>query len=95
MGVCNHFAEIDLDLVTQSEVCEECVKTGDSWVSLRVCKVCGHVGCCDSSPNRHARAHYHETNHAIIGPANPADGADWLWCYPHNAYVDRENGELR
>lgn len=96
MAQCEDYDSIDPNLVTQAEYCEECAKTGDTWVSLDVCKVCGFVGCCDSSKNRHARAHFHETGHAIIGPADPAGGhGDWLWCYEHNAYVDKETGELR
>jgi len=95
VGVCEHFDESDPERVTQSEYCEECVKTGDSWVSLDVCKICGHVGCCDSSANRHARAHFHETGHSIIGPADPqGDHGDWLWCYEDNTYVDKTSGEL-
>ncbi len=85
---CEHVATCDPDLPARVQVCEECVKTGDPWVHLRVCKVCGHVGCCDSSINRHARAHFHETGHAIIGSANAYE--DWLWCYAHDAYVTPE-----
>lgn len=85
---CEHVDACDLDLQAAEQVCEECVKSGDPWVHLRVCKTCGHVGCCDSSINRHARAHYHETGHPIIGPSESNE--DWLWCYDHNAYVTRE-----
>ena len=52
---------------------------GSTWVSLRRCLSCGHVGCCDSSPNRHATAHHHETNHPIVRTLQP--GQDWAWCY--------------
>ncbi len=91
---CEHIAACDPELQAATPVCEECVKTGDTWVQVRVCKVCGHTGCCDSSKNRHARAHYHETGHAIMGPADPATGhGDWLWCYDHDSYVDKR-GEL-
>lgn len=86
---CEHVDSCDLGLEAAEQVCEECVKSGDKWVQLRVCKVCGHVGCCDSSINKHARAHHHETGHAIIGPADPATGhGEWYWCYEHNDYVD-------
>ena len=59
--------------------CEECLKTGGRWLHLRLCLTCGHVGCCDSSPNRHATAHHHATSHAIIRSMEP--GEDWGWCY--------------
>lgn len=91
---CEHFDTIDPGLAADDLVCEECVKSADTWVQLRVCKTCGHVGCCDSSINRHARRHFTETDHPIIGPAD-ADGpqGDWHWCYPHEAYVQAD-GEL-
>ena len=59
--------------------CEDCLKTGDRWVHLRVCRTCGHVGCCDSSPNRHATAHERETGHPIVSSVEP--GEDWSYCY--------------
>lgn len=62
-----------------SRGCEECLKTGGRWVHLRLCRSCGHVGCCDQSPGRHARAHFHETGHPIIEGYDPPEG--WGWCY--------------
>jgi uncharacterized UBP type Zn finger protein len=59
--------------------CEDCLKMGGRWVHLRYCLTCGHVGCCDSSPNRHATAHFHATRHPIITSAEV--GEDWAWCY--------------
>ncbi len=59
--------------------CEECLQSGDRWVHLRICLTCGHVGCCDSSPNRHATKHHHATNHPIVQSFEP--GEDWSWCY--------------
>jgi monovalent cation/hydrogen antiporter len=59
--------------------CEECLKTGGRWVHLRICAECGHVGCCDSSPSRHASAHHRETGHAIVVSFEP--GERWGWCY--------------
>ena len=59
--------------------CAECLASGDRWVHLRLCLTCGHVGCCDSSPNRHATAHYKETGHPVIQSFEP--GEDWRWCY--------------
>ena len=65
--------------------CEECLQTGDRWVHLRICLTCGHVGCCDSSKNRHARAHFQETGHPLIQSFEP--GEEWAWCYVDQAYV--------
>ena len=62
-----------------SDVCEECVKMGDTWVHLRWCRTCGQVGCCDSSKNKHATKHFHSTGHPIIQSLEP--GEDWNWCY--------------
>jgi hypothetical protein len=59
--------------------CEDCLKIGGRWLHLRMCEICGHIGCCDSSPNKHATAHFHETSHPIIRSAEP--GEDWSWCY--------------
>ena len=60
--------------------CAECLQTGSSWVHLRLCPVCGHVGCCDASPNKHATAHAHATAHPLIRSYEP--GEDWWYCYP-------------
>jgi len=60
--------------------CEDCLRIGASWVHLRICMTCGHVGCCDSSPNRHATAHNRAVGHPIIKSLEP--GEDWGWCYP-------------
>jgi len=59
--------------------CEECLAQGDRWVHLRLCMTCGHVGCCDDSPNRHATRHFHATKHPVIKSFEP--GEDWAWCY--------------
>lgn len=59
--------------------CEECLRDGTQWVHLRMCTSCGHVGCCDSSPGRHASAHFHETDHPVMRSAEP--GEDWRWCF--------------
>jgi hypothetical protein len=65
--------------------CEDCLAIGARWVHLRVCLSCGHVGCCDSSPNKHATAHFHGTTHPIIQSYEP--GEDWCWCYVDKAVV--------
>ena len=59
--------------------CEECLQSGSDWVHLRLCLTCGHVGCCDSSPNKHATKHFKTTEHPIIRSFEP--GEDWEWCY--------------
>ena len=75
---CSHLDQIQT-ATPNSEGCEECLKTGDSWVHLRVCRSCGKVGCCDSSPNRHASKHAAESHHPIISSLEP--GEDWSYCF--------------
>lgn len=61
------------------EGCEECLPAGSDWVELRICLACGHVGCCDNSPGRHATAHFHASSHPLIRSYEP--GEDWWWCF--------------
>jgi Zn-finger in ubiquitin-hydrolases and other protein len=68
-----------------SEGCEDCLAAGTPWVHLRLCLSCGHVGCCDSSPMRHARAHATSGGHPIVQSFEP--GEDWRWCYVDQTYV--------
>ena len=75
---CSHLDSIR-PVFPQSAGCLECLRKGDSWVHLRVCMTCGHVGCCDSSPNKHASAHYHATGHEIMRSMEP--GESWGWCF--------------
>jgi uncharacterized UBP type Zn finger protein len=84
-AVCSHVAEHLKNVKPQTKGCEECLKMGDKWVHLRMCLECGHVGCCDSSKNRHARAHFHETQHPLIQSAER--GEDWKWCYIDEVYL--------
>ena len=80
MALCAHLQALETILPTPPEhVCPECVALGDRWVHLRVCQTCGHVGCCDSSKNKHATRHFHATDHAIVKSFEP--GEDWAWCY--------------
>lgn len=83
-GKCGHLEQIR-KVTASTEGCEDCLKTGDSWVHLRICMTCGHVGCCDSSRNKHARAHFHGSKHPIIGSLEP--GENWMWCYVDDQYV--------
>jgi len=75
---CTHVDQIKFTH-TEKHVCEDCIKTGDSWVHLRMCLECGHVGCCDSSENKHATKHFRQTNHPLVRSAEP--GEKWAWCY--------------
>ena len=91
---CSHVAGIET--VTPSALgCEECLKSGSRWLHLRICRSCGHVGCCDDSPNRHASAHAHAASHPIIRSLEP--GEDWNWCYIDEIafLVDGIRGETR
>ncbi len=82
---CAHQAEIKT--VTPSALgCEDCLKIGSPWVHLRLCRICGHVGCCDSSPHRHATKHFHATGHPIIEGYDPPEG--WGWCYVDEVFVE-------
>jgi hypothetical protein len=84
MAQCEHVALIR-DVKPGGDGCEECLKSGDEWVHLRLCLTCGHVGCCDSSKNRHATKHFAAVNHPIMKSFQP--GEDWRWCYVHEAEV--------
>jgi hypothetical protein len=75
---CTHLDTIT-DAAPSSEGCEDCLRIGGRWVHLRMCQTCGHIGCCDNSPNRHATAHFHASGHPIIRSYEP--GEDWYWCY--------------
>jgi len=85
MNGCEHLSEIQ-KVTPSANGCEDCLKTGDRWVHLRLCEICGHVGCCDSSPNKHATKHFHATNHAIIKSFEP--GEDWGYCYPDDLFFE-------
>ncbi|MFI5311927.1 MAG: ubiquitin carboxyl-terminal hydrolase 14 [Gemmatimonadales bacterium] len=76
---CAHFDEVRGVEPRTPEGCEECLATGGQWVHLRLCLTCGHVGCCDNSPGRHATKHYHASKHPIIRSFEPDEG--WGWCY--------------
>nr|WP_240896025.1 UBP-type zinc finger domain-containing protein [Kineococcus siccus] len=73
-------ATIDVTLPPGTDGCEECLATGGRWVHLRMCQGCGHVGCCDNSPGRHATGHHTATRHPVIRSFEP--GEEWFWCYP-------------
>jgi uncharacterized UBP type Zn finger protein len=83
---CKHISEVNLNVEPKTpQGCEECLKMGDSWVHLRICLTCGHIGCCDVSKNKHATKHFHETGHPIVKSFEP--GEDWLWCYADEVFL--------
>lgn len=83
---CSHTADLPTpEPVPLSESCPECLATGQHPVHLRLCLGCGHVGCCDSSPGRHATAHAAATDHPVMRSFEP--GESWRWCFPHRSLV--------
>lgn len=76
---CAHLAPLG-PVPAQSDGCEECLRAGTEWVHLRLCLTCGHVGCCDSSPERHASKHFRHTHHPVMASFEP--GERWAWCFP-------------
>jgi uncharacterized UBP type Zn finger protein len=78
-ATCTHLDQIDTSLTPSGDGCVECLAAGDWWVHLRLCLECGHVGCCDDSPNKHATKHAHETAHPLIRSYEP--GEEWWWCF--------------
>jgi uncharacterized UBP type Zn finger protein len=79
MSVCEHIATAQDPSPNTPQGCEECLATGGRWVHLRRCLSCGHIGCCDSSPSKHATAHYKEVGHPVIASFEP--GENWRWCF--------------
>jgi uncharacterized UBP type Zn finger protein len=90
MPLCDHLAAVTADQYRQPpntpDGCEECLQLGDRWVHLRLCLDCGHVGCCDSSKNKHATKHFHTTKHETIRSLER--GERWMWCYLDETGVD-------
>jgi uncharacterized UBP type Zn finger protein len=85
MAACQHLDHIDV-VTPSGDGCKECLEVGDSWVHLRLCMSCGHVGCCDNSKNKHATKHFGATRHPIIMSYEP--GEAWGWCYVERGYFD-------
>ena len=85
-ATCSHLDEIGNVTPRTPAGCAECLATGGRWVHLRLCLSCGHVGCCDSSPGRHASAHFRQSAHPIVQSFEP--GERWRWCYVDEAYLD-------
>jgi hypothetical protein len=88
--ICTHLDHIH-DVAPSGNGCVECLRMGAQWVHLRRCSECGHIGCCDNSPNKHATAHFHETTHPIVQSYEP--GEDWYWCYVDDVGFERDDEE--
>jgi hypothetical protein len=85
MDGCSHLTSIK-KVTPSARGCEECLKMGSSWLHLRLCRSCGHVGCCDQSPNKHATAHFHAVHHPIIEGYDPPEG--WGYCYVDDVFIE-------
>ncbi len=95
-SACTHLDEVEVrELPAAVDGCEDCLRSGGKWLHLRICLTCGHVGCCDSSPSRHATAHHHATSHPIVRSLEP--GEEWSWCYADEValLIDGVSGETR
>jgi hypothetical protein len=93
VSVCSHLDTIELtEPPAEVPGCEECLRAGGQWVHLRMCSTCGHIGCCDSSPNRHARAHAGSEGHPVVRSAEP--GEEWSYCFVDDVMfvIDAANG---
>jgi hypothetical protein len=93
---CTHLDEVKIaELPAEVAGCEDCLREGTKWLHLRICLTCGHVGCCDNSPMRHATAHSHATEHPLIRSLEP--GEEWSWCYIDEIamLIDEVKGDTR
>lgn len=90
MATCTHL-DLIADVAPSGDGCVECLAAGGHWVHLRRCLECGHIGCCDSSPGRHATAHAHSTDHPLIQSFEP--GEDWIYCYVDDVMFELEGGQ--
>ena len=84
-ALCTHLDQIK-DVTPSAEGCEDCLRIGSWWVHLRMCLTCGHMGCCDSSPNRHATKHVRASGHPLVRSMEP--GEDWAWCYIDEVVIE-------
>lgn len=86
MAQCTHLDQVRDVQPNTPGACEECAAIGARWVQLRLCMTCGHVGCCDSSPNRHATRHFRATKHPVMRSLEPSE--DWGWCYLDRTFIE-------
>jgi hypothetical protein len=82
---CSHLDSITDVTPSTLMGCEDCLREGSQWVHLRECLQCGHIGCCDNSPRRHATAHWQASTHPLMRSFEP--GENWAWCYPDNLFL--------
>jgi Zn-finger in ubiquitin-hydrolases and other protein len=85
-ATCQHLGDLADVRPSSTDGCEDCLREGTRWVHLRECLNCGHIGCCDNSPRRHATAHFHRTSHPLMRSFEP--GEDWAWCYPDSLFLE-------
>jgi len=85
MASCKHSPEAR-EVTPSGQGCKECLEIGSDWVHLRLCMVCGHVGCCDNSPNKHGTKNWHRSKHPVMKSFEP--GEEWWWCYPDQGEID-------
>jgi uncharacterized UBP type Zn finger protein len=93
---CSHLGTIEItELPASVDGCEDCLREGSVWMHLRICLECGHVGCCDDSPRRHATAHFHATSHPLMRSLEP--GEIWSWCFVDELamVIDEVKGQTR
>jgi hypothetical protein len=83
---CLHIEQLTELKQPKSYECEECIKTGSSWMHLRTCQTCGKTLCCDQSPHKHMTHHYNKTGHPVVISAEPDE--KWLWCYPDELFTE-------
>lgn len=86
---CSHL-ELIQEVTPSADGCEECLAIGDNWVALRICLICGHVGCCDDSKNMHASKHFHTTGHPIVQLFEESEQGwerGWMWCYEDQVLI--------
>lgn len=88
---CSHVEQIQT-VAADTTICRDCVATGDTWPALRMCLICGYVGCCDKSKNQHTRKHYQATGHPLILSLHPREA--WVWCYDDEALLDLDSPQL-
>ena len=89
---CSHLDNIADVKPSTLDGCEDCIPMGDTWVHLRLCMICGHVGCCDNSKNTHATKHFQATHHGIIKSFEPNE--DWYWCYEDKVIFSMDEGNV-
>ncbi len=85
-SLCHHIAQLHAVEPRTPKGCEECLQTGSGWVHLRLCLTCGHVGCCDSSPGKHATKHFLASDHPVVRSFER--GEDWAWCYVDQLLIE-------